>query len=370
MNYRHRNHFFMSEWLAVALAVCLPLVAKPVESNLTKITVGLSPFQDTLLPIIGKEKGWFEKEGLDIEFETLAWNAIIPAVASGAVDVAVYNTTGVVSVYNKQPDLIFWYPWNIFAKGAALMGRPNIGLKSVEDFEKDGLAHAEAVKATVQQLKSKTVVTTMGSDMGKAVVEATHNNGLGRDAFKIIDMDPDQGLAAFISGTGDAYLGGIPQRTRLNKEGYLTLLTGSDLAPVPLNGWITTKAFIEKNPEALLKLQHVMFRIIRYTNANQDEIANTITNRLNSETGAKMTVEEFKKFWNEIEAYPKNAAEVKRDILNDTGFANWKKTWDNDNYYFVEVDKLIPRKVPYDAFWGDKVQEEYIKKYGENETGL
>ena len=42
----------------------------------------------------------------------------------------------------------------------------------------------------------------------------------------------------------------------------------------------------------------------------------------------------------------------------------------HDNYYFVEVDKLFPEKVPYDAFWGDKVEEEYIKKYGANETGF
>jgi NitT/TauT family transport system substrate-binding protein len=367
---KYQNRCVVFKLLAVILTVCLPLLAASSGKDLTKMTIGLSPFQDTLLPIIGKEKGWFEKEGLDVEFKTLAWNAIIPAVASSAVDVAVYNTTGVVSVYNKQPDLVFWYPWNIFAKGAALMGRPNIGLKTVNDFEKEGMAHPEAVKATIQQLRSKTFVTTMGTDMGKAVVGATHNNGLDRSDFKIIDMDPDQGLAAFISGTGDAYLGGIPQRTRLNKEGYLTLLTGSDLAPVPLNGWITIKGFAENNPEALLKLQHVMFRIIRYTDANQDEIGKTITDRLNSETGAKMTVEDFQKYWNEIEAYPKNARAVQKDILEESGYANWKRTWDNDNYYFVEVDKLIPEKVPYDAFWGDKVQEQYIKKYEENETGL
>jgi NitT/TauT family transport system substrate-binding protein len=360
--------FTLIKWASI-IATCLPLIAGAAEKAATKITIGLSPFQDTLLPIIGKEKGWFAQEGLDVDLKTLAWNAVMPAVASNAIDVAVYNTTGVVSVYNKQPDILFWYPWNIFAQGAALMGRPNIGLKTAKDFERDGMSHPEAVKAAIQQLKSKTVLTTMGSDMGKAVVEAARSNGLAREDFKIIDMDPDQGLAAFISGTGDAYLGGIPQRTRLIKEGFLTLVTGPDLAPVPLNGWTTTKEFAEKNQEALLKLQHVMFRIIRYTDANQDEIAKTITDRLNTETGAKMTIDDFKRFWNEIEVYPKNAAEVKTEMLDDNGFANWKRTWDNDNYYFVEVDKLIPEKVPYDAFWAGKIQDDYIKRYGANETG-
>jgi len=334
----------------------------------TKISIGISPFQDTLLPIVGQEKGWFKEEGLDVQFKTLAWNAIAPAVASGAIDVAVYNTTGVVAVYSKQPDMVFWYPWNIFTQGAALMGRPGIGLKSVSDFEKEGKSHEEAVKAVASQLRGKTVVTTMGSDMGKAVVVMTASNGVPRDAFKIIDMDPDQGLAAFLSGTGDAYLGGIPQRTRLNKEGYLTLASGPDVAPVPLNGWVTTKPFATKNQDALLKLQNVMFRIIRYTNANQDETAKLITDRLNSETGAKMTTDEFKRFWNDIETYPKGPAEVARDILAPTGFAYWKRTWDNDNAYFTEIDKLIPQRVPYDAFWGDQVQQRYAALYGENDA--
>jgi NitT/TauT family transport system substrate-binding protein len=370
MRNQHETKCFVFTMIAIVVVACFPLVASSAEKNLARITIGISPFQDTLLPMIGKEKGWFEDEGLDVAFKMLAWNAMMPAVASNAVDLAVYNTTGVVAVYNKQPDITFWYPWNIFTQGAALMGRPNIGLKTVKDFEKEGMAHREAVKATVQQLRAKTVVTTMGSDMGKAVVIVTDDNGLNRSDYKIIDMDPDQGLAAFISGTGDAYLGGIPQRTRLTKEGYLTLLSGPDIAPVPLNGWVTTKEFAEKNQESLLKVQHVMFKIIRYTNANQDEVAKLITDRLNQETGAKMTTADFKRFWNEIENYPSNAADVQKEILDSDGFAYWKRTWDNDNKYFVEVDKLIPAKVPYDAFWGDKVQKQYIEKYGDHETGF
>ncbi len=363
------RHVYSSVLLPALCAVSVLLTSAGTwAQQAIKISIGISPFQDTLLPIIGQEKGWFKAEGLDVQFKTLAWNAIAPAVASGAVDVAVYNTTGVVAVYGKQPDMVFWYPWDIFTQGAALMGRPGKGLKSVSDFEKEGQSHREAVKSVASQLRSKTIVTTMGSDMGKAVVVMTANNGLSRDEFKIIDMDPDQGLAAFLSGTGDAYLGGIPQRTRLNKEGYLTLASGPDVAPVPLNGWVTTKPFASKNQDALLRLQNVMFRVIEYTNSHQDEVAQTITDRLNEETGAKMTDDEFKRFWNEIETYPKSPAEVSRDILAPTGFAYWKRTWDNDNAYFTDIDKLIPEKVPYDAFWGDQVQQLYVAKYGESTT--
>jgi ABC-type nitrate/sulfonate/bicarbonate transport system substrate-binding protein len=132
MRNQHENKCFVFKMLAIVVVACFPLVASSAEKNLARITIGISPFQDTLLPIIGKEKGWFESEGLDVVFKMLAWNAMMPAVASNGVDLAVYNTTGVVAVYNKQPDITFWYPWNIFTQGAALMGRPNIGPKDGE----------------------------------------------------------------------------------------------------------------------------------------------------------------------------------------------------------------------------------------------
>lgn len=334
---------------------------------LTKIRIGLSPFQDTLLPIIGQEKGWFAEAGLDVQFETLAWNSIIPALASKSVDIAVYNTTGVVAVYGQMNDLVFLYPWNIFAEGQALMGRDNAGIKTVKDFENEGKDHKTAVFDTIQQLKGKTVITTKGTDMGKAVMEACENNGLTDADYQIIDMDPDQGLAAFISGSGDFYLGGIPQRNRLESEGYLTMVVGADLVPVPINGWVTTKSFAAENEDALLRLQNVMFKIIRYTRENTDEVGKIITDKLNAETGSAMSLDQFKMFFTKIEDYTANAAETNEKILDPSGYAYWQKIWDNDNKYFVEVDKTIKEAVPYDAFMGDIFQQKYIAKYGADE---
>ncbi len=336
----------------------------------TKIRIGVSPFQDTLLPIVGQAKGWYEEAGLDVEFEYLAWNAITPALASNSIDVAVYNTTGVTAVHAQIDDIVFLYPWNIFAEGQALMGRPNAGLKSVKDFEAAGSDRKAAVKAAIQQLKGKTIITTKGTDMGKAVVEACSTNGLTEDDYTIIDMDTDQGLAAFLSGSGDFYLGGIPQRSRLETEGFMAIAVGADLVPVPINGWITTKTFYNANADAMLRLQNVLFRIVRYTRANINEIGKLITDKLNSETGSQMTIDQFIKFFTQIEDFTGNAKETQEKMLSPDGYAYWKKLWDNDNRYFVEVDKLLAKPVPYSAFMGDEFQKAYVKKYGEDESGL
>ena len=72
--------------------------------------------------------------------------------------------------------------------------------------------------------------------------------------FKIINLNPDEGLASFLTGQGDAFIGGIPQRTRASKEGMIEMLTGADLGPAPINGMVTTKKYAQENPDILLKL--------------------------------------------------------------------------------------------------------------------
>jgi NitT/TauT family transport system substrate-binding protein len=335
----------------------------------TTIRLGISPFQDTLLPLIAETKGWFKDAGLDVQLTTLGWDAIVPAVASGQVDVAINNTTGVVSVANRAPDMIYWYGWNPFTQGSALMGRPSAGLKTLADFEASGMSHQDARTAAFKQLKGRTLITTLATDMGNSLVAGLEFAGLTQSDVKIIDLNPDQGLAAFLSGTGDAYLGGIPQRTRLTKEGYLVVASGPDLAPPPINGFVTTKTFVQAHPDAMLSLLNVIFRTVRYCNANTDDCGKIITDSLNSTTGSTMTPADYKAFWQTFELYDGNAAEVQRDILSPDGVAYWKKTWDQDNKSLFTQQKAIPAAVDYSYFWGEQVQKDYIAKYGLNESG-
>lgn len=335
----------------------------------TTIRLGISPFQDTMLPIIAEQKGWFDEAGLDVQLSTLGWDAIMPAVASGAVDVAINNTTGVVSVATRAPDVVYWYGWNPFTEGSALMGRPDIGLKTVDELVASGVPYEDARAQAFEQLKGKTIVTTMATDMGKQVTAALESVGIDMADVTVVDMNPDQGLAAFLSGTGDVYLGGIPQRTRATSEGMIVVASGPDLAPPPINGFVTTGEFANAHQDAMLALMNVMFRIVRYCNANTDECGQIITDELNTQTGAELTVEGFTSFWQVFENYAGNAAEVQDIILSPDGYSYWKNTWDGDNAFFRASGDITEDVDPADHFWGDKVQTLYVDKYGADETG-
>lgn len=346
----------------LAITACNPAVSNSDSDD--TITLGISPFQDTMLPLIGVKKGWFADKGVKVKLKRLAWNSIMPAVASGSVDVAVNNTTGVVSVAAKSTDIRYVYGFNPFTEGSALIGGKGSGLKTLEQLKKSGLSHEEARKRSITQLKGKRIVTTQSTDMGKAIYLALKSVGMTTKDVNIVDMDPDQGLAAFLSGTGDAYLGGVPQRARAVDEGRPVLLSGPDLAPPPINGFVTKKQYADEKQDELLKLIDVMHRIIRYCDAQTAACGKTIVQALNKETGGDLTVPDFVDAWQKIELYAPHANASKKMILDKGGVAYWKRTWAGDNDYLVKTD-AIPE--PADAktfFTMQRTWDAYVEKYG------
>ncbi|MCY4008834.1 MAG: ABC transporter substrate-binding protein [Anaerolineaceae bacterium] len=334
------------------------------QDEMVSVRYGVSPFQDTLLPILGQEFGWYAEEGLDVEFVILGWQAVQEALAAGEVDVAINNITSVIATYDAF-EFVYVYGFNIFDAGTALMAKPEF--KSVEEFEAEGMEREDAVNAALRQMEGRTVVTTGNTDMGQAVIGSAEKVGLDPDSdFTIIDLNPDEGLAAFLAGTGDFYLGGIPQRVRATAEGYKPIVVGADLAIPPLNGIITTPDYAAENQETLLKLLHVWFRIVNFVEENTDEGAMIILDTLNSQTGSNMTVEGFKEYWQGYEHYPLNPSEIERDILSEDGYSYWKARWDYTNNFFVNVSGVISEPVPTEGvFLMEEIHAAYVEAYGD-----
>jgi len=330
-------------------------------TSLKKVRYAVSPFQDTLLPIVAKELGWYKEAGLEVDIVQLGWTEVQEAIASGAVDVGINNISAVVATHERAPNLIYAYGLNTFDNGFALMVRPDGKLRTVAQLEKDLGDHTKAVVAAAAQLKGKTVVTTANTDMEQGVAAATRRGNIPFASVKILNLQPDEGLAAFLSGTGDAYIGGIPQRTRAGKEGMLEMVSGVDLGPAPINGIVTTREYFEKNEDTLAQLVLMWFRTVAFIDSKQGQPGKTgaeiIVRELNKGSGAQFTVDDFWRFWNRFEHYPSNAEAAEADILSERGRNYWKLRWDDCNEYFYGVKHAIQNPVnPDDAFWMPRLQ--------------
>lgn len=350
--------------LIVLIAFFTSCVNQKKEEN-KKIVFGISPFQDTFLPIIGDVKGWYKEEGLNVEFKILGWTEIQEALSSKAtqrIDIGINNISSVVATYNNNPNLVYLYGFNTFDNGFALMIRPDGKIKPLSYFLEKGFERTEAIKMTAQQLKGKKVITTSNTDMEQGVAAAARKGGISfKNDIEIINLNPDEGLAAFLTDEKSeysAYIGGIPQRTRAGKEGMIEMLTGIDLGPAPINGIVSTKEFYNSHKDEITKILKVWFKIVNYVENNKDDAASIIIKRLNETSSANFTVEDFKKFWNNYEHYPMSPSEVDKEILSETGRNYWKARWDDCNYYFYEISaNPIPKPVkPEDAFYMIEVQ--------------
>jgi hypothetical protein len=88
---------------------------------------------------------------------------------------------------------------------------------------------------------------------------------------------------------------------------------------------------------------------------------------LNSRSGAKFTLDDFKLFWNKIEHYPANPEEIENEILKPAGRNYWKARWDDCNVYFFDIAGRIPRRLDPDGiFIMPQIQAAYIAKYGKS----
>lgn len=364
-----KTHILLSVVAVVAIIITGYLIGREsspgASPSASVVRLGVSPFQDTLVPIVGREKGWYADVGLDVKFSILGWTEVMEALSAGQIDVAVNNISSVIATHRQNPELIYWYGMNPFDNGFALMIRPDGPMKTVEEFESELGDHELAVQMAAAQLRGKTVITTSLTDMEQGVAAAARRGGLDFQAdINIVDLNPDEGLAAFLSGEGDAYIGGIPHRTRAQREGMLEMLTGADLGPPPINGFVTTKEYARNNEAELLKLLNVWFKIVNHINVDMNDGAQIIVDELNSYTGAQFTLDDFRMFWNNYEHFPASPEEVENVILDPAGRNYWKARWDDSNTYFHAIKGSIEEPIaPEDAFWMLRAHEAYVEAY-------
>lgn len=350
----------------VTTAIVLAIILRPTPQP-HEIVYGISPYQDTILPIVAEKKGWYVQEGLKVKLKVLPWGAVMNALASGSVDVAIQNFNSFQASYEninlQGGDVVFYYPLFVF-KGAAIIIRGDGKIKPLSEVSKSYPHDREkAIMEIAKQLAGKTVITTKGTEMEQIVLAAIKKAGLNADKdVKIIHAEPDDGLNAFISGTGDAYSGGVTERTEASRHGAIIMLESADLNPPVIDGLVTTEHFARDHEEELLKLIALWYKTIDFMEKDLDENSKIVIEYLSTVSSTRYSVEEYKYTWFNTEVYPKNSTEMNDQVLSETALYYWKQSW-NANNKFLLAEKKVKNPVPYAAFWGEEVHATYSTEY-------
>ena len=287
------------------------------EVKMTEVKFGLMPYYDYAPWALAEQKGFFEEEGIQFKATMFPVEGnVAPALINGSIDIGAFSDTPSITLAAQFDDLRMISFHNIF-KGFAIMKKKDSGIKTYEELLSEFDDPKQAAIEAGKQLKGKSIVTTSGATFYMVLEQALLNADLTMDDVKLIDMEPDIGVSAFISGTGDFYLGGLPQREKLQTEGYSALISGEEIGPgaVILAGLAATKKYTEQNPEIIKKVEKVWFKTMDFMKNNPDEAYQVIADWSNKQTGGTNAADDVKKFVQDYVIFAEKLGSSKSLIL-------------------------------------------------------
>jgi len=213
--------------------------------------VGYGPFY------VGKEKGFFEKHGLDLDIVKIEeLGARHSALISGAVQfsISTYDLFG-----NEAPQ-----------------GLPALCFVKLDDsLGGDGVVARKSIRS-IKDLKGKTVAFEKGNPSHFFLVSLLEQHGLSIADIKPKYMTAGDAGAAFVAGKVDAAVTWEPWLTRANETDFgHILVTTKDKPGLIADVLLVHRQFASQRPEVVKALLRAWFDAVEYSQTHEDE-ANAI----------------------------------------------------------------------------------------------
>jgi hypothetical protein len=126
---------------------------------------------------------------------------------------------------------------------------------------------------------------------------------------------------------------------------------GSAVSDPGIVGWVTTRAFAEKNAGTMQDLTDIFFRIARYMTEDPKGRANLATSYLKGKASVDYSPDEYA-FALGFQYFPKNRSEAGKAFLEKNSPYYWKDIWQRQNDFLIKTGK-IKAPVPFDVFQGE-----------------
>src|SRR5262245_41812963 len=238
-------------WSALSVGAGLAQAKEP----LTKVRVAYDGFSMTSAPMAYADRlGTFKAFGLDVTPTFVeGGSTLTQAVVGGSVDIAQNGYTPAAAAAVQGADLVF-------------IG----GISNKLPFQL-------VVKTSITdaaQLKGQAIaISRYGSSTDQAADFALQALGLKRDEVKVLQLGgPATRIAAAMSGQIAGTMEQYPDTAELTRHGFHVLVDVTDVAgDYPNTSYVTTRAFLKKNPDAVKRFFMAMATAVRAYKSNPDE---------------------------------------------------------------------------------------------------
>ena len=285
----------------------------------TKVKVGVIPIVDVAPLYLGQKKGFFKKQGLELEM-TLAQGgaAIVPGVASGQFQFGFSNSTSLMVAQSNN------VPVKVVTNGIASTGVQG------KDFGALVVKGDSPLKSADQLEGKKVAINTLKNINETAVRESVRKAGGDPDKVKFVELAFDQMPAALDGGQIDAAMVVEPALATVKSQGGREIASPLvDVAPnLTVAMYFTSTSYEAQHPDVVKKFKAAAAESLAYADAHPDEAREIVTTytKIPAAVLAKVT----------LPAWPAEPDRASLDALEKLGQA--------DGLFKTapDLDKLLP----------------------------
>ena len=247
--------------IAVVTLFLIKTHVKKENTSLTKIKLAEVTHSSFYAPLyVAKEKGFFEEEGLDVEFIlTPGADKVSAAVLSNDVEIGFAGAESAIYVYEQEESDYL----QLFAGLTKRDGQFIVARNNYENF-------------TLEDLYGKEILVGRSTGMPALnFLNALKNNNIDIDKINVNYSVEFAALSGtFIGGTGDFVNLFEPNATALEKEGYgqVVASVGMMSGEVPYTAFYARKSYIEENQDVIKSFTNAINKAINYTMNNDSTI--------------------------------------------------------------------------------------------------
>lgn len=233
----------------------------PVQAQ-EKVLITHSSESISITPLIyGIEKGFYRKEGIDLQFRVLRGELAVSSIVSGKdVDYMYGAGTAFFAAVRGVPMKVLSHDFkSVFFY---LMGSPRV--------------HSG------QDLKGKKVAVASLGGTGAAATRASLK-ALGidpdRDVTLIVIGSASVRMAAMETGSVEAAIMPVPWNFRMRQKGFKELIYAGKVMSQPLTGLATSKEKVEKQPDQARRMLRGFIRSMKAMKEDRREVTEFIAKK-------------------------------------------------------------------------------------------
>jgi len=298
----------------VAAGVWLTL--RPSGSS-QQLRVAISPYQDIAMLVNYKALGLENKYGTQVELRTMAWEDILPAVASASsqsIDVGFGSLTEYLTKYDKinagsTDPVLFVFPLYVY-KGGGFVSLDS----SIPPLTRDRMSDPASVK--------KFLAARFGAQKQSiyemVLFSLAQRSTTDPSSIHIHDMSLNDALLAAVNGSIDVAAAGLTQVTEARRRGGQVVLNMDDAGFADITGLICRRTVLEARQTDIENLIRMWFACVGHVMADLQANSALSLDYLRANSATRYTFDEYKTALDQ-EYLPGSLDEASRELVSSSG---------------------------------------------------